>query len=96
MSPAAPRLGARQVHSEDRVTAWDFTWSAAQTPVTVRYERDTVLVWLTSGTFRLRADQGEATGVTVVPGSVWYRERGRVETEELTGGSPRAIIFEFR
>src|SRR5262245_582298 len=24
----APRSGAKQVHAEDRVTVWDFTWSA--------------------------------------------------------------------
>jgi hypothetical protein len=90
-----PQAGARQVHSEERVTVWDFTWSA-QPPATTRYERDTVLVWLTPGTLRVRGERKAAEVVTVHPGSFWYRPGGTVETEELTEGSPRAIIFEFR
>jgi len=92
---APPRAGARQVHSEDRVTAWDFTWDA-KTPSAARYERDTVIVWLTPGTFRVKADRQNTEVATVKPGSYWYRPSGTVETEELTEGSSRAIIFEFR
>lgn len=95
VSLAPARAGARQVHSEDRVTVWDFTWSA-KVPAATRYERDTVLVWLTPGTFRVTADRKNTEVVTVKPGSFWYRPGGTIETEELTEGSPRAIIFEFR
>ena len=94
-SLAPPRIGARQAHSEDRVTVWDFTWST-QTPAMTRYEQDTVLVWLTPGTFRVRADGQAAEVVTVRSGSSWYRKGGTVETEELAEGSSRAMIFEFR
>ena len=94
-SVAPPRTGARQVHSEDRVTVWDSTWSAG-TPAATRYERDTVIVWLTIGAFRVSGNARDAAVASVQPGSVWYRPRGTVETEELIGGSPRAMIFEFR
>jgi hypothetical protein len=90
------RPGARQVHSEERVTAWDFSWSGDRAPATTRYERNTLVVWLTPGTFRVRTDGGEVETVNVQPGSIRYHTSGSVESEELTGGSPRAIIFEFR
>jgi quercetin dioxygenase-like cupin family protein len=95
-SPAPPLPGAKQVHSEDRVTVWDFTWSAGATPANARYDRDTTLVWLTPGTLRIQKDRGQGEVQTVKPGTFWYRARGTVETEELAGGTPRVIIFEFR
>ena len=91
----APRPGARQVHVEPRVTIWDFTWSPT-TPPLIRYNRETLVVWLTPGTFRIKKDAQSPELVSVKPGSYWYRENGTVETEELTEGSPRAILFEFR
>ena len=94
-SMAPLRTGARQVHAEDRVTVWDVTWSLG-TPAATRYERDTVIVWLTIGAFRVSGNGRDAGVVSVQPGSVWYRPRGSVETEELSAGSPRAMIFEFR
>jgi hypothetical protein len=93
-SLAPPQAGARQLHTEDRVTAWDFTWSA-NTP-SARYDRDTVVVWLTAGALRVKPDRQSAAVVTVKPGSYWYRPAGTIETEEPTEGTPRAIIFEFR
>lgn len=92
----APRAGAKQVHTEDRVTAWDYTWSPGVTPVKSRYERETVIVWLTPGSLRLIEGGGAAKVVTVQPGTMWHREKGAVVTEELVSGSPREIIFEFK
>jgi len=95
-STAPPRPGAKQVHSEDRVTAWDFNWSEAGTLATTRYERDTLIVWLTPGNLRVSVDRGETKEESVKPGTAWYRPRGTVEGETLNGGSVRAIMFEFR
>jgi hypothetical protein len=92
---APPRPGARQVHSEERVTAWDVTWSTGTAP-SISYSRDTVVVWLGSGTFRVTKNGQTPDVVSVKPGSTWYRTSGTVESDELTAGSPRAIIFEFR
>ena len=92
----APRAGAKQVHTEDRVTAWDYTWSTGVTPVKTRYERETVIVWLTPGTLRVTEGGGAANVVIVQPGTMWHREKGAVVTEELVNGSPREIIFEFK
>jgi hypothetical protein len=96
LPPAPPRAGARQAHVEDRVSVWDFTWSRPGAPTTVRYERDTLIVWLSPGTLRFTSERGNAEAVAVKPGSVRYRARGTSEIEELTGGSPRAMLFEFR
>lgn len=94
-STTPPIEGATQVHAEDRVTAWDFTWSKIGSTAKLRYPRETVVVWLTAGTLRLTPDSGAAQSVTVKPGTFWHRAAGSVESQELTGGSPRAIIFEF-
>src|SRR5262245_3242137 len=91
-----PRSGARQVHTEDRVTAWDFTWSVSGAKTNTRYERDTLIVWLTPGTFRIASGRDAPEALAVQPGTIRYHPRGTDETEELTGGTPRAIIFEFR
>ena len=91
-----PRAGAKQVHTEERVTAWDYTWSTGAGPVKTRYERETVIVFLTPGNLRLTEGSSAARSVTVQPGTMWHREKGAVVTEELVSGSPREIIFEFR
>jgi hypothetical protein len=94
-SVTPPIEGAKQVHAEDRVTAWDFTWSRIGSTAKIRYQREAVVVWLTPGTLRVTPDRGAAQIVNVKPGTFWHRAAGTAETEELTGGSPRAIIFEF-
>jgi len=95
VSPPPSRPGARQAHAEDRVAAWDFTWPAGDKEQTVRYERDTLLVWLTQGVYRLKTQGGKTEILEVQPGSFRYHPRGSEETEQLTSGTPRAIIFEF-
>jgi hypothetical protein len=95
-APTPPRNGARQAHVEDRVSVWDFTWPPAGAATPVRYERDTLVVWLAPGTFRIGSDRSGDEILNVRAGSIRYRPRGTVETEELTAGSPRAMIFVFR
>ena len=90
------RAGAKQVHAEDRVTVWDYTWSAGVSPIKTRYERETVIVWLTPGNLRVSEGSGAGKAVAVKPGTMWHRQKGTVVTEELISGSPREIIFEFR
>jgi hypothetical protein len=95
VSPPSSRSGARQAHVEDRVAAWDFTWPPGDKAQTVRYERDTLVVWLTSGAFRVKTHDGKTEVLNVQPGSFRYHARGTEEGEQLTSGSPRAVIFEF-
>ena len=91
---APPAAGARQVHSEDRVTVWDVTWMSG-THVQRRYDRETAVVWLTPGALRVQAEGKTAEDVSVRPGTFWYRPTGVVETLQFGEGSPRAIVFEF-
>ena len=95
VSPPSSRPGARQAHVEERVAAWDFTWSARDKDEVVTYDRDTLIVWLAAGAFQLKTGDAKAEVLNVQPGSIRYHPRGSVETERLTSGSPRAIIFEF-
>ena len=95
VSPPSSRPGARQAHVEDRVAAWDFTWAPGDKEQNVRYERDTLVVWLSAGAFRMKTHGGKTEVLEVQPGSIRYHPRGTEEIEQLTSGSPRAIIFEF-
>ena len=56
--PAAPapdtsavsRSGAKQLLDDDRVTAWDYTWSPGPQGLRYRPARETVIVWLATET----------------------------------------------
>jgi hypothetical protein len=95
VAPPSSRPGARQAHVEDRVVAWDFTWTETAKPEKVRYERDTLTVWLSPGAFRFTKTDGKVESLAVKPGSIRYHPSGSEETEQLTSGTPRARIFEF-
>jgi len=48
-APAFPRDGAKQLLDDDRVTAWDITWTAGPQGLHYRAPLDTVIVWLGDG-----------------------------------------------
>src|SRR5690606_27823421 len=95
--PAAfPRDGAKQAHDEERVTAWDYTWTAGPEALRFRAARETVIVWLGSGELRVTTPGAAATALDVKPGTVRRVEDGSSETLEMIGGAPRTIFFEFK
>jgi hypothetical protein len=93
---AFPREGAKQVLDDDRVTVWDYTWTAGIRHPMVRYTRDSVVVWLGQGTMRVTADGKPAATAAVAPGQIQYYSRGSGEIAEAIDGSPRAMIFAFK
>jgi hypothetical protein len=92
---AFPRDGAKQVLDTDRVTAWDYTWTADGL-LRYRPPLDTVIVWLDRGTLRMTSASGTASSVEVKPGTMRYLARGADETLEITSGSPRTLFFQLK
>jgi hypothetical protein len=94
---AFPGEGAKWLLDDGRVTVWDYTWTpGVRRPPMVRYTRDSVVVWLDSGTMRVTSDGQPAATIAVTPGQMRYYPRGSVEIAEAIDGSPRAITFAFK
>jgi hypothetical protein len=94
-APAFPRDGAKQVLDDDRVTAWDYTWTSGAQTLKYRAPLDTVVVWLGEGSARL-AGKGAPTSFEVKPGTMRYLAKGADETLEVTSGSPRTLFFQLK
>jgi hypothetical protein len=94
--PAFPRDDAKLLLDDERVTIWDYTWGPGTRGITSRYPRDTILIWLASGTLRLASQGGSPAVIDVAPGQIRYERRGTVETDEVVSGSPRAMVFAFK
>jgi hypothetical protein len=93
---AFPPEGAKQLLDDERVTVWDYTWIPGRRHSMVRYTRDTVVVWLDSGTMRVTPDGKPAETVALAPGQMRYHLRGSAEDADAIDGSPRAMIFAFK
>ncbi len=95
--PAAfPRDGAKALLDDERVTVWDYSWTSGSKETLSQFERDTVWVWLSSGTFRVTRPGRAAETLQVKPGETRSLPRGTVEMGEATAGSLRAMIFSFK
>jgi hypothetical protein len=94
-APAFPRDGAKQVLDDDRVTAWDYTWTSGGQTLKYRAPLDTVIVWLAEGTVRA-GGKGVPTSFDVKPGTMRYLAKGADETLEVTSGSPRTLFFQLK
>jgi len=95
-APLFPREGAKQTFDDERVTVWDYTWPAGADSGPIRYPRNTVIVWLGSGTLKSTAATGEVSNLTVKSGDTRYVEAGQAERIAVVSGSPRAMAFEFK
>jgi quercetin dioxygenase-like cupin family protein len=96
VAPAFPREGAEKRSDDERVTVWDYTWPAGTSTGPIRYPRNTVTVWLGSGSVRVTPADGKAATLVVEPGEMRYSEAGTVERMDIESGSPRAIVFELK
>src|SRR5437879_8639132 len=93
LPPAFPRPNATKLVETDRIVVWDIVWPKEQPSPLHRHVFDQVGTYYQSGgAFRVSGNARDAAVASVQPGSVWYRPRGTVETEELIGGSPRAMV----
>jgi hypothetical protein len=91
-----PRDGAKQILDDDRVTAWDYTWTSDAQRLRYRPARETVIVWLGAGKLRVTERGGAATVSDVTAGTMHHLNGGSNETVEIVSGSPRAILFQLK
>jgi hypothetical protein len=91
-----PRDGAKQILDDDRVTAWDYTWTSDSQRLRYRPSRETVIVWLGPGKVRVTERGGAATVSDVDAGTMRHLTGGLNETVEIVSGSPRAILFQLK
>lgn len=90
-----PRVGAKQILDNERVTAWDCTWTAGADGLRYRPARETVIIWLGTGTLRV-THAGTSAVSDVRAGAIRHMMRGADETLEIVTGSPRAILFQLK
>jgi hypothetical protein len=90
-----PLAGAKQLLDDERVTVWDTEWTGGPQGPRYRAARETVIVWLGSGTVRVTGDGGPAS-IEVEPGTVRHLARGAPAMLEVTSGAPRAMFFVFK
>ena len=97
VGPASlPRENAKQVLNDDRVIAWDLTWSAGAGALRYRAPLDTVIVWLGDGMLRVSGANASSGATPVRAGTMRFVARGSSEVLEMTDGSPRALIFQLK
>jgi hypothetical protein len=94
--PAFPREGAKQILNDDRVTAWDYTWTSGPQGLRYRPAWETVIVWLGAGTLRVTQGGGATSASEVNAGTMRHMPRGANETIEMFKGSPRVILFQLK
>ena len=96
MQPAFPREGAKDVLDNPRVRMWDYTW-VEKKPVAMHVqERDSVEIFVTGGTLRVKMPDGKEEMRTVAMKDARFVPKGHVESEEAVSGSPRAITIELK
>jgi hypothetical protein len=96
-SHSFPRVGAKQLLDDERVTVWDVAaWTTGPDGLKYTATRESVIVWLGSGSLRVTRRGGAADTVSVGPGTMRHLESGSAEVLEMAGGSPRAMVFEFK
>jgi len=91
-----PRDDAKQILDDDRVTAWDYSWTSGPQGLRYRPARETVIVWLGAGTLRVTQRDGTSTVREVKAGTMHHMTRGANETAEIVSGSARAILFQLK
>ena len=96
IAPVFPREGAKQLHDDERVTVWDYSWTPGAKEIARRYPRDAVIVWMGSGKMRSTRKGGAPARIDTVAGKMQYMTRGTVLTEAAVEGTPRAFVFEFK
>jgi len=87
--------GAKKLLDDDRVIAWDYTWTPGPQSFKFRAARETVIVFLGEGS--ILVTKGDTGGtVPVKAGSMHHIDRGSAETFSMASGSPRALFFELK
>lgn len=94
---AFPREGARHTEFDnDRVVFWDYVWPVNKVVPAHYHDKDQVQVFVSAGTIRTKTADGKGDVRSFETGEVRFVPGGMVDTEEATGGSPRAVVIELK
>jgi len=91
-----PGIAETSMLDDARVTVWDYGQTKSSSPLKGTARRDTVIVWLGKGQLTTYGTDGASTVVPIEPGKMEYLARGTQTTRQVSGGDPRAIVFEFK
>jgi hypothetical protein len=94
-APVALPHDAKKLLDDDRVIAWDYTWTAGPQSLQFRAARETVIVFLGEGSLRVSGRDAAGT-IAVKAGMMRHIDRGAAETLAIAAGSPRALFFELK
>ena len=80
----------------DRIVAWDYTWtSGVPTPMHF-HDKDVVVVYLETGELASTSPDGQVQNNPHYFGFTKFNARDRAHTETLVKGKGRAIIVELK
>ena len=93
---AFPRPGAKKVFENDRIVAWDYTWTPGVPTPTHFHDKDVVVVYLEEGVLASTTPDGQVVNNPHYFGFAKPNARDRSHTETLIKGKARAIIVELK
>ena len=93
---AFPRPGSKKVLENDRVVAWDYTWTPGVPTPMHFHDKDVVVTYLETGELASTAPDGQVVNNPHYFGFTKWNVRDRAHTETLVKGKGRAIIVELK
>jgi hypothetical protein len=93
---AFPRPGSKKVLDNDRVVAWDYTWTPGVATPMHFHDKDVVVTYLETGELASTAPDGQVVNNPHYFGFTKFNTRDRAHTETLVKGRGRAIIVELK
>jgi len=93
---AFPRPGSKKVLENDRVVAWDYTWTPGVATPMHFHDKDVVVTYLETGELASTSPDGQVQNNPHYFGFTKWNTRDRVHTETLVKGKGRAIIVELK
>jgi hypothetical protein len=93
---AFPRPGVKKLLENERIVAWDYTWTPGNPTPTHFHDKDVVVVYLADGELASTTPDGQVVNNPHFFGFTKFNARDRVHTETLVKGKARAIIVELK
>ena len=96
LEPAFPREGAADVLDNARIRMWSYQWTANRPVGKHVHDKDSVEVFYEPGTLHTTFDDGREETKAVAFKDARFIPRGRVDSESVVSGSPKAIVVELK
>ena len=93
---AFPRPGSKKVLENERVVAWDYTWTPGVPTPMHFHDKDVVVTYLETGELASTSSDGQVVNNPHYFGFSKWNGRDRAHTETLIKGKGRAIIVELK